>query len=236
MAVSVDLVYKTVLLILNKEQRGYMTPDEFNKSATQAQLEIFEKYFDDLNVQLRIPESDNEYADRIRTIEDNIAIFQERQVLSFNGTSYFNNSGVDIHRLGSVQYEPTNLIPVEIQQMTQREYLESARSPIAKPSEDFPALVKRGNQYFVYPTTIVNNVVAYFIRKPNNPNWGYTVNPINGAFINDTNTTVNFELSDIEQTELVFKILMYAGVIVRDPQIVQTAASMVTEENQTEKT
>ena len=37
MAISVDTVYKTVLLILNKEQRGYMTPDEFNKIGTQVQ-------------------------------------------------------------------------------------------------------------------------------------------------------------------------------------------------------
>ena len=35
MAVNVDIVYKTVLLILNQQQRGYMTPDEFNKTATQ---------------------------------------------------------------------------------------------------------------------------------------------------------------------------------------------------------
>ena len=28
--VNVDTVYKTVLYILNKEQRGYITPDEFN--------------------------------------------------------------------------------------------------------------------------------------------------------------------------------------------------------------
>jgi len=48
MAVSVDTVYKTVLYILNKEQRGYITPDEFNKLGTQVQLEIFESYFEDL--------------------------------------------------------------------------------------------------------------------------------------------------------------------------------------------
>jgi hypothetical protein len=51
MAISVDTVYKTVLLILNKEQRGYMTPDEFNKTATQVQLETFENYFESLNQQ-----------------------------------------------------------------------------------------------------------------------------------------------------------------------------------------
>ena len=43
MAISVDTVYKTVLLILNNEQRGYMTPDEFNKTATQVQRKIFER-------------------------------------------------------------------------------------------------------------------------------------------------------------------------------------------------
>jgi len=42
--VNVNTVYQTVLLILNQQQRGYMTPDEFNKAATQAQLKIFEKY------------------------------------------------------------------------------------------------------------------------------------------------------------------------------------------------
>ena len=41
MSVSVDTVYKTTLLILNKEQRGYLTPDEFNKIGSQVQREIF---------------------------------------------------------------------------------------------------------------------------------------------------------------------------------------------------
>ena len=56
MAINVDTVYKTVLLILNKEQRGYMTPLEFNKIGAQVQLEIFEGYLNDLNQQLRSPQ------------------------------------------------------------------------------------------------------------------------------------------------------------------------------------
>ena len=42
MAISVNEVYKTVLTILNKEQRGYMTPEEFNRIGTQVQRETFE--------------------------------------------------------------------------------------------------------------------------------------------------------------------------------------------------
>ena len=55
MAINVNTVYQTVLLILNKEQRGYMTPLEFNKIGTQSQLEIFGTYFESLNQQLRVP-------------------------------------------------------------------------------------------------------------------------------------------------------------------------------------
>ena len=45
MAVSVDTVYQRVLALANKEQRGYITPQEFNLLANQAQMTIFESYF-----------------------------------------------------------------------------------------------------------------------------------------------------------------------------------------------
>ena len=70
MAINVNTVYQTVLLILNKEQRGYITPDEFNKTATQVQLDIFEQYFDDLNQQLRVPQADVDYSDRQMNIDE----------------------------------------------------------------------------------------------------------------------------------------------------------------------
>ena len=43
--VKVNDVYQTVLTILNKEQRGYITPQEYNLLANQAQMAIFESYF-----------------------------------------------------------------------------------------------------------------------------------------------------------------------------------------------
>ena len=89
MAINVDTVYKTVLLILNKEQRGYMTPDEFNKTATQVQLEIFETYFDDLNQQLRVPDNDSEYADRQKSLQEKLAVFHTVGGCEYIGP-YFN--------------------------------------------------------------------------------------------------------------------------------------------------
>ena len=68
MAINVNEVYTTVLSILNKEQRGYITPYEFNKIATQVQLEIFESYFENLNQQLRTPQNSSEYANRVKLL------------------------------------------------------------------------------------------------------------------------------------------------------------------------
>ena len=77
MAINVDQVYKTVLLIINKEQRGYLTPDEFNKTATQVQLDIFESYFETLNQQLRVPQNDSDYANRVKTVNEKIDILKK---------------------------------------------------------------------------------------------------------------------------------------------------------------
>ena len=40
MAISIDTIYQRVLALANKEQRGYVTPQEFNLFANQAQQEI----------------------------------------------------------------------------------------------------------------------------------------------------------------------------------------------------
>ena len=43
MAINVNTVYRTVLSLLNREQRGFMTPDQYNRFARMAQLDLFEK-------------------------------------------------------------------------------------------------------------------------------------------------------------------------------------------------
>ena len=131
MAINVNTVYTTVLSILNKEQRGYMTPDEFNKVGTQVQLEIFEKYFEDLNQQLRVPlqvaQMDSEYADRIKTTEEKISIFETSNDLTYAAGSFsMSVANPAIHRIGTLQYEPVNgSIPVEIQRLIGRSLRQS---------------------------------------------------------------------------------------------------------------
>ena len=48
--ININSVYQKVLALANKEQRGYITPQEFNLLADKAQSEIFENYFHNIKM------------------------------------------------------------------------------------------------------------------------------------------------------------------------------------------
>ena len=75
MAVNVNTVYQTVLALANKEQRGYITPQEFNLFARLAQQEIFEQYFYDINQFKRLPAYDDYSTDPCVVIYDKLTKF-----------------------------------------------------------------------------------------------------------------------------------------------------------------
>ena len=141
MPVNVDTVYQTVQALANKEQRGYITPDEFNKLGTQVQREIFEQYFEELNQQLRIPQTDNEYANRIKNLEEKIDIFKTfatSATVAPNNVTYVAATLVppvpayfslpeDLHRLGTLIYSEK-----EIQGVNRNEYFLINKSPLTK--------------------------------------------------------------------------------------------------------
>ena len=90
------------------------------------------------------------------------------------------------------------------------------------------------NQISVYPQTIITGIEVAYIRKPLPPIWNFTVGGSN-QYLYDSSASFDFEISPIEQTELILKILLYAGVVVKDPQIIQVAAQQVAQENQNQK-
>tara|TARA_R110000824_G_scaffold106090_5_gene250722 strand:- start:294 stop:1331 length:1038 start_codon:yes stop_codon:yes gene_type:complete len=343
--VNVDTVYKTVLYILNKEQRGYITPDEFNTLGIQVQREIFEQYFEELNQQLRIPQTDNEYANRIKNLEEKIDVFEA------NATCTGGNPvtlPTDLHRLGTLIYNVNSKI---IQGVNRNEYFLINKSPLTAPTTTAPLYILQGtgtpsaapSTAAVFPASITSNQVdAYYIKAPSDPRWGYSVgtqgqyvydsttygatllnfdgslfssittnqtdfvnntyigtvgvtagyttsgggsglglnitvlgnavtavsitSPGTGYAVGDTITvtgsggvlggatgnlvitlvasdfnanstygSTQFELHPSEQTNIILNILMYSGVIIRNPQIVQTASAMIQQDEALEK-
>ena len=190
MAINVDTVYKTVLLILNQQQRGYMTPDEFNKVATQVQLNIFERYEDDLNQMYRVPQNDTEYANRVKNIEENLQFFQRTGATAYVGP-HFTLTPTDIYRLGSVMYQSA-----ELTQYAQRnELLQILKSPLTQPTNSFPIYLYENNLLYVYPTTIQSSITVSYLKTPADVVWGYSVGAL-GQFQYAVGTSINFELND----------------------------------------
>ena len=231
MAVNVDIVYRTVLLILNKEQRGYLTPDEFNKTAAQVQLEIFNEYFEDLTQQIRVPRNDSEYSDRVKNLQQKIAIFQTDGICvptigGFSVPGALNIPPVtDFYKLGTVIYNDEK----EVQYVQPNELLELNLSPITKPSIYWPIYTYKNSIIKVYPTTITTGITCTYIRKPANPIWDFTLGA-NYQYVYAPLTSVQFDLHPTEQTNIITKILLYSGIIIKDPQIVQIAAQQLQSE------
>ena len=72
MAISVDRVYQQVLAMANKEQRGYITPQEFNILAPSAQMQIFEQYFYDENQADRNVKNSTQFSNVDEMIDEKI--------------------------------------------------------------------------------------------------------------------------------------------------------------------
>ena len=264
MAINVNDVYQTVLLILNKEQRGYMTPFEFNKIATQVQREVFEKYFEDLNQQARIPQTEVDYSDRLRATEEKLEVFKTSTY------PIYTNGGFDIpdnlYKLGNVTFRDFLEIPgqpgnynfstsyKEVQPVDRHEYNLAKLSPLTAPTKTFPIYLYENNKIYVSPTSInVGSVLSPYqegcilidyIKKPSDVVWGYTTGPLNQYIYAPPGTTgiitpptgsVDFELHTSEQTEVIINILFYAGVVIRDPQIVQVASQKIAQDELNEK-
>lgn len=195
MALKVNDVYTTVLSILNKEQRGYLTPYEFNKIATQVQLEIFEKFFEDYNQFLRMPKTDEEFASRVDHVLEEFQVFEETNPASALTNNVYTQP-TDLHRFGSVTYtKAVGQPPIQI--LTSREYREQVLSPLLQPSMTFPVAKYQKNKITVFPplsSFSTDDVSFNYIRKPKDVRWGYVVGNL-GQYIYDSTEFNNTSLA-----------------------------------------
>jgi len=222
MAVSIDTVYQTVLSILNKEQRGYVTPQEFNLFAEQAQLDIFEQYFYDINQFGRLPGNSTEYSDMLNILEEKISIFER-----FNQDVAMEAGGIGTipanYRVGDLMYkENTDRPYVMIEHINKGNLRKIQSSPLTTPNLFRPAYIKTAEYIIqVYPDTITANVTCNLIAKPTAPNWGY--NMVYGEALYNAGTSTDFELHASEEVALVEKILEQAGLSTKEVQMYQIA-------------
>ena len=249
MAVSIDKVYQKVLALANKEQRGYITPQEFNLFADQAQMEIFEQYFYDINQWGRQQGNNNEYSDMLSNLEEKIDLFALFDAALESHNSYgdfiLNSDLPDLYRLGSVRvkYSDSNRFITVEQLRSRKEFVLYSSSALTNANKKRPVyhrnIVSNGDDRIkIYPHPDLHDdnlyhVQADYLRKPKTPNWNYIV--INDKPLYNSTNSQDFELHVSEEPELVYRILALAGIAVEKPQLSQMAVGLQTAQVQQEK-
>ena len=225
----IDLVYKTLLTIINKENQGYVSPTEFNLLAHNVQSEIFRGYFEDEN---RDKNKENKgmtnkgYANldfnerqRITQFASKITIDKVSGKFTLPEDLYFiEDDGVVT---GSTETHVGKVI--EEVERSQINYLNNS---ISKPTVLYPIYERYSDNIEVYPTSIQKIDVRY-LRVPKMPNWTYFSLLSGDPLFNPADTSFqDFELHNSEFSNIVLRMLSHFGLNLRETDVIQIAETL----------
>jgi predicted RNA-binding protein associated with RNAse of E/G family len=240
MAISVDTVYQRVLAILNKEQRGYLTPVEFNLLANQAQMSIFEQYFIDISQFSRVPGNSTEYSDPLESLYEKIAFFEKSATALFDYSSEEFYLPDDTYKMGELIFTPNGKNPAIAQIVRRKDYLMLTSSKLLKPTDENPIAYISVDNNNAYRTKIKvhgddvgsstsqqmtagtnDELEVNYIKSPTPAVWGYSV--VLGEALYNQNISINFQIHPTDETKLVMKVLELAGLVIQDIGTYQVA-------------
>jgi hypothetical protein len=224
---SVNRVYSALKDLVNKDQRGFVTPAVFNSFASVAQMNIFNKLFDDaaLNKRIRNAQSDaGRDKSRVKQANEDLSYFSKLSTISL--TTGVGDKPSDLARVISIITTDATAKNVEIVYDEEKiDYI--LRSTLSAPSTSFPvALVSSDIQ--VFPTSIASVKMRYYkqpeglsvttgARVAQQPKFGYTV--VAGKEVYSAANSVDFELPEHYFAELVVEIAKLIGVNLRDQDV-----------------
>lgn len=222
--INIDTIYQKVLVLANKEQRGYITPQEFNLLADKAQMDIYSGYFHDLKMAYHKPTKT-----QVGVGGDELEMVQAKLHPFKTNTLFTQTAGDASASLPSTLYYIDVLFQnnVEVAELTKKEIAYTQNNPLLKATTNRMVYVREqfdGTNHVItlYPTPAVDTVFdIHFYRLPNPPSWAYVV-VNNKALYNGTNS-VNFELHPSEEEMLVNRILELSGLVIRSEELAQAA-------------
>jgi len=216
--VDIDRVYQKVQALANKEQRGYITPQEFNLFADQAQLEIFENYFHDLRTAQLKPKNSTDVGDEIEMLNERISVHRVDEGVNYSNVTNEYTLTSNAYALSAVRVGD-----IEVDAVTSKLLRQMERNPLTKATADRPVYERKGvNKIKIYPTTSLVARVEY-IKKPETPNWTYVVLNGKALYNSGASDAVDFDVHESEESNLVMRILELSGISLKDRALTETA-------------
>lgn len=223
----INEVRNTVLSILAKDNRGYITPFEFNLYAKQAQLEVFERYiylYSNAIIKQNQRMHGEGYSDVPKKLSEVLDTFYKVDTLTYT-TPYF-EAPADSYFIQKLVYNNK-----EIEKVSHQKALYLLASNLTSPSVAYPVYTLMDNDgtttaranFMVYPNTITASVDAHYLRYPKEPKWTYTSVGGDPLFNQSAVDYQDFEMPMSDFSDLVVKILQYAGVSIREQEVIAAA-------------
>jgi len=219
MATNINRVYQKVLAIANKEQRGYITPQEFNLFADKAQMEIYNNYFHGIKMSDRKPKNQMDYSDELEMIEEKLHPFYVDEEVATTSESPFSLTlPTNMHKLINI-----TLGANEVTQVNKHEITYTQTHPLLKASTTRSVFVREDNNIVtIHPApSDATTFEVSFYKRPATPNWTYVVVSGKALYNGSASDAQDFELHASEEENLVNRILMLAGVTIKQPDVYQ---------------
>ena len=230
---SVESVYFTLKDLANKDQRGFVTPTTFNRFAQVAQLNIFNRLFVDSSkdkvARLRNVEGIRSLGGK-KQIKEDLSFFSKESVLTQANGSFPKPDDlarvITLRTSGAFVLGQSTSINIDIVYDEEKLYY-ILNSSLSVPTEDQPVAVL-GENIEVFPTSIKKVKLRYYkypeginpttgARTAATPRFGYTVS--NGIEAYAASQSVDFELPDHYEAELVVEMAKLIGVNLRDADV-----------------
>tara|TARA_R110002012_G_scaffold254888_1_gene434018 strand:+ start:144 stop:860 length:717 start_codon:yes stop_codon:yes gene_type:complete len=226
MAINVNTVYQTVLSILNKESRGFLTPDEFKRIGAQVQLDILDRNFHDYNRAV-IKQNAGRFVEGYGNIPEKIEekidpFFKQADITLTNGIGTL---PTDLYK--TINISVTNKT-IQLEKVDKKNLSYLLSSPLTKPTTSHPVYYQRATDIIVEPALsdsswTLGNLLIEYTKVPNDPVWNSSADA-NGALTYASSGSTDFTLHESDRVELIIGILKYAGLVISDPTVVQAAS------------
>lgn len=227
----INNVRNTVLFMLNKENRGYITPSEFNQFADLAQMSIFEDDFHAYAkaiVKQNARLYNNGNSDIPKHLRERIDLLTKESNLTYNVTDLtWSNTDSSFYRLVNLYCNG-----IDIEEVSKLEVNKLLKNNLIKPTEDYPVYVKLGSTFKVYPDLSANDITSLYVKRPSVPKWTYVDVQGNPLFNPSATDYQDFEIHPSCEMELVIKILSYCGMSIREADVVQASQNIDMSEKQ----
>jgi hypothetical protein len=232
MAVNINSVYQKVLALSNKEQRGYITPQEFNLLADMAQNDIYENYFHQARNSNAKIKDDDTHTDTLEMIEDKLAPFVKYVGGGCNSQGIY-TLPTDIYKIIIAKL---GLFVAEEVNQRERSYILALGNNLnskLKPMMSRPIYTRTSATEITFSAGGIEpneTVILHYYKKPTTPSFAYVV--VSDKALYDPSNSVHFELVSSEEEHLVSRILLLAGGAIKQPDLSQGAASLLQQRNQ----